>query len=161
MKLITVTPDRFFIILLIIISYHYYIQNRLEKMLSKTYFDIEMVKRPLANNNYNNTLNNIGMPSGHAELVTIISCILYFYDFIPLWICILMICIISYQRVITKRHTINQVIAGIICGLIYSYIYISNNLSVGSLGMVLCIGFILILLIVYKINKQIYEPIYI
>jgi hypothetical protein len=100
------------------------------------------------------TYRDLGMPSGHAEIATIISCILYYYKFISLWLCILLIFIFSLQRVIANRHTVFQVIIGIMCGLIYSYIYISNNLSFLSLGFVMLIGLLLISSIIYKIEEK-------
>ena len=64
------------VILIILISlYHYFIQNGLEKIFSETYFKYEEVKRPLIR--CSNCLDGqplicIGMPSGHAETITIL-----------------------------------------------------------------------------------------
>ena len=58
------------------------------------------------------------------------------------------------QRVVANRHTVFQVIVGIICGLIYSYIYISNNLSLLSLGFVVLISLLLFSSIIYKIEEK-------
>ena len=63
------------------------------------------------------------MPSGYAETITIFASLLYLYEFIPLWVCLLLICIVSIQRLITHMHTIIQIIAGIMFGLFYVYIY--------------------------------------
>ena len=146
--------------LIIIYFYHYHIQNSLEKMFFKTYLGFQTIKRPSFDDSQNiYSLKDYGMPSGHVEIGVIISCILYNYKYIPLWLCILVIIIILLQRIISFRHTFTQVIVGIICGLIYSYIYISNNLSLGSLGIVFFIGLILVVLTIYKIDKQIHEPI--
>jgi hypoxanthine-guanine phosphoribosyltransferase len=146
--------------IIFIYFYHYYIQTNLEKIFFKMYFGFETVKRPYFDYEHKiYSLKDYGMPSGHAEIGTIISCILYNYKYIPLWMCILVIIIISLQRIISIMHSTAQVTVGIICGLIYSYIYISNNLSLGSLGIVLFIGLILAVLTVYKIDKQIHEPI--
>ena len=96
MKLIKNFKNNIFIIFIIlfIFSYHFYIQNGLEKTFSETYFHYETVKRPsntYNNNELNKGLDCIGMPSGHAESATLISILLYYYKFIPLWICILLI----------------------------------------------------------------------
>jgi membrane-associated phospholipid phosphatase len=90
------------------------------------------------------------MPSGHAETITIFSLLLYLYNIIPLWLCILLIFVISSQRVIYKYHTIIQVLIGIFIGIIYTMIYKYFNLSYISFLIVLAIGFIFILLILYK-----------
>lgn len=139
--------------LAMIISYHYFIQNNIEKQFSLVYFEFDNIKRPISDGNMY-TFRDLGMPSGHAELATIISCILYYYKFISLWLFILLIFIFSVQRVIANRHTVFQVIVGIICGLIYSYIYISNNLSLLSLGIVVLIGLLLFSSIIYKIEEK-------
>lgn len=138
--------------LVIIFTYHL-VQNNIEKQFSLTYFGFDNVKRPLSDSNMY-TYRDLGMPSGHAEIATIISCILYYYKFISLWLCILFIFIFSLQRVIANRHTVFQVIVGIMCGLIYSYIYISNNLSLLSLGIVVLIGLLLFSSIIYKIEEK-------
>lgn len=138
--------------LVVVFTYHI-IHNNIEKQFSLTYFGYDNIKRPLSDSNMY-TYRDLGMPSGHAEISTIISCILYHYKFISLWLCILLIFIFSIQRIIADRHLLNQVIVGIMCGLIYSYIYISNNLSFLSLGIVMLIGLLLILLNIYKIEKK-------
>ena len=137
----------------IIISYHYFIQKKIEKQFSLTYFGYDNIKRPLSNDNMY-TFRDLGMPSGHAEIATILSCILYYYKFISLWLCILLIFIFSIQRIIANKHTVNQVIIGIMCGLMYSYIYISNNLSILSFGIVILVGLLLFSSIIYKIEEK-------
>ena len=99
------------------------------------------------------------MPSGHAETITIFSLLLYLYKFIPLWLCILLIFCISIQRVIFNYHTPFQVIVGIFMGILYTILYKYFNLSFISFFIVFLFGFILALLILYKINKKVYEPI--
>jgi len=146
-------PTYYIIFFLVIIFTYHLFQNNIEKQFSLTYFGFDNVKRPLSDGNMY-TYRDLGMPSGHAEIATIISCILYYYKFISLWLCILLIFIFSLQRVIANRHTVTQVIVGIMCGLIYSYIYISNNLSLLSLGIVLLIGLLLFSSIIYKIEEK-------
>ena len=97
------------------------------------------------NQNNNSTLC-IGMPSGHAETMTILTSLLYLYKFIPLWACVILIVAVSLQRLILNVHTIIQVIVGIIFGLCYVFIYKYFNLSIYSFLLVLCIGLLLKLL---------------
>ena len=146
-------PTYYIIFFLIIVFTYHLVQNNIEKQFSLTYFGFDNVKRPLSDSNMY-TFRDLGMPSGHAEIATIISCILYYYKFISLWLCILLIFIFSMQRVVANRHTVFQVIVGIICGLIYSYIYISNNLSLLSLGFVVLISLLLFSSIIYKIEEK-------
>lgn len=136
------------ICIFIIIYYHRNIQNNIEKHFSSLYFGYDNIKRPMSND-YMYTNREFGMPSGHAEIATIVSCILYFYKYISLWICILLIVVFSAERIISNSHTVLQVIVGILCGLLYSYIYITNNLSLLSFCIVIFIGGLLILSILY------------
>ena len=140
--------------LIIIVSlYHYCIQNKLEKKCSKYYFNYEEVKRPLPKcSSYlsDKPLKCIGMPSGHAETITILSSLLYLYDFIPLWICLILILIFSGQRITSDMHTLSQVLAGIFLGYSYAKLYHYFNFSVYSVFIVFSISTILSLLCVYK-----------
>lgn len=150
------------LIILLISLYHFLIHNGLEKIFNETYFKYNDINRPLeicVKNKNGQSTNCIGMPSGHAETITIIASLLYLYKLIPLWICMLLILVISYQRVISKFHTIFQITVGIFLGVIYTLIYKSLNLSIFSFIIVFCVGLILALLCVYKLDKQIYGPI--
>jgi len=159
-------------VIAIVCLYHYQIQNSLEKMFSYSYFNYDDIKRPsvaCANDLKEKIINIItkthrncvGMPSGHAETITILSSLLHFYEFIPLWLCILLIFCVSIQRIISNMHTFIQVITGIIIGYIYFNIYTFYNLSVYSILIVLCIGFIIALLIIYKLDLQLHKLLYI
>jgi prepilin signal peptidase PulO-like enzyme (type II secretory pathway) len=75
-------------------------------------------------------------------------------DFASYSLLLITIFIFSIQRIIANKHTLNQLIVGIMCGLIYSYIYISNNLSFLSLGIVMLIGLLLVSSIIYKIDEK-------
>ena len=138
------SPYYFVIFLFIVVIYHNYIQNAIEKRFSLEYFGYDNVKRPLS---------GLGMPSGAVESATILFLLLFLYKYIPLWLCLLFIFIVSLQRIITQKHTIIQVIVGIVCGLIYTHIYKSHNLSILSFGIVILIGLLLTLLIYYKVKK--------
>jgi len=147
------SPSYFAIFLLIVVLYHYYIQNNVEKRFCLEYFDYNNVKRPLSGNIMSSS-GDLGMPSGHAEAGTIMFLLLYYYGYISLPVSIILIFIVSLQRVLKERHSIAQVIVGTICGLIYSYIYKSYNLSIFSFLIVLSITFLLTALIYYKVYNK-------
>jgi membrane-associated phospholipid phosphatase len=147
------SPSYFAIFLLIVVLYHFWVQNNVEKLFCLEYFGYNNVKRPLSGNIMFSTCD-LGMPSGHAEAGTIMFLLLYFYEYISLPVSIILIFIVSLQRVVKERHTIAQVIAGTICGIIYSYIYKSYNLSIFSFLIVLSITLLLTALIYYKINNK-------
>lgn len=153
------------IILIIIILfsiYHYFIHNGLEKIFSQTYFDYNNVKRPLSNCSNQNTcprLGCIGMPSGHAETAAVFSFLLYFNKFISLWVCLLFVFLICIQRITSHMHTLTQVIVGSTLGFLYASIYKYFNLSLFSFLIVFSIGFILVLLSIFKIDKLVFGPI--
>ncbi len=139
----------FAIFLLIVILYHKYILGNIEKQFAEKYFGYDAIKRPLSGN-VMKSAEDLGMPSGHAERATIMFSLLYFYKYIPLWLCILLIFIACLQRVVSQRHTIIQVIVGVMCGLIYTYIYTSYNLAIFSFSIVLLISLLLTALIYCK-----------
>ena len=147
------SPSYFAIFLLIVVLYHYYIQNNVEKRFSLEYFGYTNVKRPLCGNIMFSS-GDLGMPSGHAESATIMFLLLYYYGYISLPVSIILIFIVSLQRVVKERHTLSQVIVGTICGLIYTYIYKSYNLSILSFLIVLSITFLLTALIYYKVTYK-------
>jgi hypoxanthine phosphoribosyltransferase len=145
------------ILVFIIFLYHFCILNGLEKNFNQMYFSYDDVKRPLdkCKNDENKSLACIGMPSGHAEIITIMSLLLYHYKYINQWICVVFIIIGSLQRIVTNMHTFPQIIMGIILGTFYSMIYIYFDLSIWAFLIVLGIGFILLNLIFYKIDKEV------
>jgi membrane-associated phospholipid phosphatase len=135
------------IIIFIICIYHYFIQNRLEKIFCKIYLNKdfeELIKRPLKKCIQKNTNKCMGMPSAHSETITIFGFLLYFYKIIPLWICLFLICIFSFQRVASNMHSIIQVFVGILIGFFYALLYKKLNLSLLSFIIVIAIGLILI-----------------
>ena len=142
--------------------YHYYIHNGIEKTFSQTYFDYDDVKRPLLRcNNKDNSLKLgcIGMPSGHAETTSLFCFLLYFYKIIPLWVSLLIIFGVCIQRIVSHMHTPIQVIVGSTLGLLYASIYKYFNLSITGFLTIFSIGLILVLLSIYKIDKQVYGSI--
>ena len=143
----------FVIFILIVYIYHFFILNKIEKIFCLEYFGYNNVKRPLTSIRMSSS-EELGIPSGHTEVVTIISLLLYFYKYIPLWFCIFLIFIVSFQRIAYNYHTITQVIVGIICGVMYTHIYESYNLSLYSFGIVIIISLFLTALIYYKIVNK-------
>ena len=146
MKLNDLSNQNFmiFVIILFITSYHYLIQNDLEKYFFKCHFDYNSIKRPLQMCSKDQERKKptmcVGMPSGHTETITIFSTLLYLYKFIPLWISILLIFIFSIQRYISNMHSIIQILAGITFGLCYVFIYKHFNLSILSFLITIFIG---------------------
>jgi len=151
MKLNELSNNKFmiFIIIILIACYHYLIQNDLEKYFFKCHFDYNSIKRPLKicskDREHKEPIMCTGMPSGHAETITIFASLLYLYKFIPLWLSILLIFIFSIQRYISHMHSIIQIVAGITFGLSYAFIYKYFNLSILSFLMILGIGIALYL----------------
>jgi hypoxanthine phosphoribosyltransferase len=161
MKLL-INKNCFILLIIFIIGlYHYYILNGIEKIFFKNYFDNkEFIKRPLKKCKKEiYPIKCVGMPSGHAEIITIISSLLYNYKYISLPICILLIFIISLQRIITSVHTILQVCIGILFGLIYSFIYTSNKLSYNCIVYISIITLTIVFAIIYKIEQETNKPI--
>jgi hypoxanthine phosphoribosyltransferase len=149
------------IFIILITTYHYYIHNGLEKIFSQIYLDYDSVKRPLfrcKNRDNNSRLGCIGMPSGHAETSSVFSFLLYFNKIIPLWVCLLIISLISIQRITSHMHTLSQVVVGSILGLLYASIYKKYSFGYGFI-IVLTIGLLLTSLSIYKIDSQVHGPI--
>lgn len=149
-------------IIILLCLYNYFIQNGLEKTFFQTYFNYNDVKRPLLrcnNTDICSLLNCIGMPSRHAETASLCLFLLYFYKYIPLWFCFMLIFLFSIQRILVNMHTISQVIVGTFFGLIYALIYKYFNLTFIGFIVVFCIGLILTLLSIYKIDNKINKPI--
>ena len=161
MKLVDKKNAYIFFIIAIIILYDHIILNGLEKMCFNAFFDYKLIKRPSlrCEKIENETLKCVGMPSGHAQSITIFALLLYYYGYISFNTSALLIIFVSLQRVFSTAHTILQVITGIIFGLLYTYIYISNHLSYKCLFYILGITFVLIFTITYKIEIELYKPI--
>ena len=68
-----------------------------------------------------------GMPSGHAESFTVLAYMLYKKGIINGWVCAAIITLVGIQRIVYKRHTLLQVIAGTCLGLLYGHIYSTSK----------------------------------
>jgi membrane-associated phospholipid phosphatase len=137
--------------------YHFKIHNKLEKLFSQTHFHYNDIKRPSAMcddamNEYN--FNCVGMPSGHAEASSVLCFTLYYLKLLPLWASLLIVGLVSMQRVVYRRHTILQVVMGSILGLAYAFIYKYFNYSIISLVYIFTLGLILF------ISTSVYETIH-
>ena len=153
--------DKYIIFAIILIAvYHFVIHNGLEKIFFETHYgsNYDTIRRPLkkcSEKTCNNPLKCIGMPSGHAETITIVALLLYNYEIIPLWVCLTLIFIISSQRVTSGMHTLGQVFAGMSVGLLYYEIYKYFDLSPYSYIIVFLIGLSLSYLSVMKVDNKI------
>ena len=108
--------------ILLISLIHLLLINRLEKIISKSLFNFSTIKRPNSCNIFD--VKCVGMPSGHAESITILALLLYYKNYISFSTAMLLILIVSYQRISSKMHSINQILVGILLGILYSFIYI-------------------------------------
>jgi len=95
----------------------------------------DYINRPLekCKNLSDINISCLGMPSGHTELITILTLLLNHYDLLSFPMVILSIFVIGLHRIVTKMHTLNQVIVGLLFGIMYANIYIYVNLSYVSL----------------------------
>ena len=99
---------------------HAAIINPSEKQLVRTLSgDAIWAKRP--------TGVPYGMPSGHAESFTILSYLLYKKGIINGWVCASIITLVGLQRIVYNRHTLLQVIAGTLLGLLYGHLYSTSK----------------------------------
>jgi hypoxanthine phosphoribosyltransferase len=157
----TMNTNYILAIIFLIAIYDHFILNGLEKTCSEVFVDFNVINRPLplCLKKENMTVKCVGMPSGHAQTITIVALLLYTYKLISLTTCAVLITLVSLQRVIVQKHTCGQVLAGIIIGLMYSYIYISNNLSPTCIVYILGITIVLTFTIMYKIEHHLYTPI--
>jgi len=135
------------IIIVLLSGYHFYFHNKFEKMFSQTFLQYENVKRPLHSCHFLENANRfycVGLPSGHAESIAVFCFLLYFYKFIPFWLCLLSIFAVSAQRVVSYKHTPFQVTIGALLGFLYASLYKRFDLSLYSMLIVVGIGITLV-----------------
>lgn len=107
---------------------HICLYNKIEKEFVQLIFGNQLwTRRPtkICNNDINILLECEGMPSGHAETVTLICILLTLFKISPIYLSISIIIIIGLQRILWRRHTIYQVLVGILLGCLYSLLYFS------------------------------------
>ena len=99
---------------------HASIINPAEKQIVRTLSsDAVWARRP--------TGEPYGMPSGHAESLTILAYIMYKKGIISGWGCAFIITLVGLQRILYNRHTLLQVVAGTCLGLLYGQIYATSK----------------------------------
>ena len=143
--------------LIIICILQYFIINPLEKLYCYYFLNNnndDIIKRPFC---FDKTLYCIGMPSGHAEIITILSTVLYYHKYISFIVYITLLSVICLQRVFYNKHTILQVVIGIIFGLLFSFTYI--KLESFYFAFIFIYVFVLLFIIFYKVDSLIREPI--
>jgi len=129
--------------------------NPIEKMLVQNF--INSYKRPLTKCVGNESLGCLGLPSGHAEIVTIVMVILLLKQYVNMFVCVLIIIIVCLQRLIYNKHTINQIVIGIILGLSYALVYSFLYEKFGFLsiiGFTVLITIFLIVIITVHVNNK-------
>ena len=151
------------LIYIIIISIsHYGIVNKIEKIFSKLLFpNNKIINRPLdkCKDSQDFNFSCIGMPSGHTESITILCLLLNHYDLLPLLIAILTIFVVGLQRIVTDMHNIQQVLAGLFFGLLYTQLYINTDTSLLILLGIILFSIIIISLLIDN-NKFNYRQIF-
>jgi hypoxanthine phosphoribosyltransferase len=149
-------------ILLLILLIHYVILNGIEKIFFSqlSFIDNTIFLRPSSicsklTDEY--ITGCLGLPSGHAEIITIIAYILYKSKYISLYVSCFLVFLVGLQRFYTHKHSIIQIAIGILFGLFYGFLYFKTGLSLKSLALQLffiCISTVLILFIIDgKINQ--------
>lgn len=131
---------------------HISIYNRFEKELVQLIFKYSsspfLTHRPnkKCNSYISTSIDCQGMPSGHAESITLAFILLSLFKISPIYLSLVIIFIICLQRILWKRHTIYQVIIGILLGCFYAILYFYVWKIDLSLVILLC--FILFLTII-------------
>ena len=118
--------NKYFTILFILIisSIHFLYINRIEKRYIAQHFFVSL--RPnedFTNINENNKFACLGFPSGHVESITILCLLLNHFNVIDTRTTIISILVTALQRIVTKKHTIEQTIFGFLFGFLYSMFY--------------------------------------
>jgi hypoxanthine phosphoribosyltransferase len=141
--------------LIYIFIFFFYIINPIEKKIYQLYFGNS--NRPLEKCKNSKDFECFGMPSGHTEIATIISFILYSNKYINLFMVFIIIFIFAMQRIVSSMHTISQVIYGLILGLLYSLIFINLNKKIYIIIFILILTLVLNFIYITIINKKIKE----
>ena len=142
-----------------IVLYSHFLLNPLLKLLSNEYLGYENCRRPYISCNNNQTLRCLGLPSGHAQSITTICLILYFYDLVSLTMIIIMILLVSIHRVTTNAHSFVQVWAGILVGCISAVLLIASKLSYKAVLANIMILFLCIIGIIFKLDTKLNSPV--
>lgn len=127
--------------IIFILLLHVFLLNPLEKSFFHNYKYFKNISwRPTCNNGS----RCYGMPSGSTELI-VIFCSYFLQSKIIL--ASILIFIVCFMRIYLKRHSLLQVIIGLLFGVFYSLLYVHFNFS-----LLVTILFILIFLLNPKLQ---------
>ena len=152
------------VIITILGATHFLVGNIVEKLMVQTLYTVgheeanDFIKRPTDRCHKSSAFACLGMPSGHAETITMVSVLLVLSGYLPVWLALIIVVLVCAQRVIFKRHTILQVIMGFVMGMIFSTIYWSCGLDMWLLLLVLLYVLVITMIIVSKIEEDLYKP---
>lgn len=130
--------------------------NALEKLLVQQWFG--SMRRPCTSCRDQDAFACLGMPSGHAESIVILTSILLWKGIISLPLAIVIVLLVSLQRIFAHRHTIQQVLTGAFLGFIYVCLYYSLQKDNHILIVSILIPITMLLVITSLINQRTYEP---
>jgi len=142
------------ILALCLLIIHVGFTNAFEKLLTQQWFG--SLRRPCSYCEDKDTFECLGMPSGHAETVVVVSCILLWKGAISLPVASIIVILVCLQRVHALRHTVPQVAMGALLGLMYTTLYIVLNDDVRILLVGALIPLAMLLFIVSKVNQSTY-----
>lgn len=130
--------------------------NAFEKLLTQQWFG--SLRRPCTNCQDRDTFECLGMPSGHAETVVVVTCILLWKGAISLPVACIFVLLVCYQRIYALRHTVPQVAMGALLGLMYTALYIALQNDLRIIITSALIPLTMLLLILSKVNQSTYQP---
>ena len=119
-----------YLIVFIIVFTHLLIVNGLEKQtIGLIWKDNNNIYRPNRNECLLDSNDCLGMPSGHTELATFAALyVMYKYKNLFVYFAgVLFVLLIGIQRIISKRHSILQIIVGILFACLYFTFYSFTN----------------------------------
>ena len=99
----------------------------------------------------------LGLPSGHAEITTIISYLLFKYKYISLYLAFILVILVGFQRLYTQKHNFIQVSVGTVFGLFYGYLYFKTGLSITTMALILFFICMLVLILLFIIDYKVYN----
>ena len=141
-----------------IVILHFAIINPCEKLLAQNLF--KDVYRPLSKCGlYDTSLACLGMPSGHAETISVIIFLLLLRNKISSLLAAIIIIIIGSQRILANMHTMTQVCIGMILGLIYAFVYFKLDKLHYIIIISLCYIVTLLIITFVLVEKKVNDPI--
>ena len=149
-----------FYMVVCILTVHFLLFNPFEKLLFYLYRKKVPVSifRPTYKPSIPPTFSNLGMPSGHTEITTLVLLLLRRWKIVPFSypVAFLLIFLVAVQRIYVHMHTPVQVGIGFLTGClyfgIYSSLYSIHPLMVGAA--ILFYFFMLNILILFKITQE-------